>query len=76
MLRADFTFTALEVVPEDGLDLTAVVEELSHARLLTEVRQQPERVLRLHHLLIQQAIYGGLLRDRRRRLHQQGHGGA
>ena len=71
VLGAEFSFTALEVVTEVGADLTAVVEELCHARLLTEVRRQPERVLRFRHALIQEAIYGGLLRDQRRRLHER-----
>ena len=37
--------------------------------MLTEVRQGPEPAYRFRHALIQEAIYGGMLRSQRRQLH-------
>ena len=66
---AEFPLSALAVVTDKKSCLPAAVAELCDARLLTEVRQLPEPVYRFRHGLIQEAIYGGLLRGQRRQLH-------
>jgi predicted ATPase len=69
VLGAEFPLSALEVVaPPDG-ELPSVVAELCRAGLLREVRGAPGPVYRFRHVLIQDAIYRGIVRDQRRALH-------
>lgn len=69
VLGAEFPLSALDVVARLDEELPAVVGELCAAGLLKEVRGAPDPVYRFRHALIQDAIYRGILRDQRRRLH-------
>ena len=69
VLGPEFSFPVLEAVCHAAPGLRAAVVELCEVRLLTEVRRVPEPVFRFRHALIQEAIYGGLVRDERRQLH-------
>ena len=69
VLGPEFSWAALETVSDVGGALSRAIAELCEARLLTEVRRIPEPVFRFRHALIQEAIYGGLLRQERRQLH-------
>jgi tetratricopeptide (TPR) repeat protein len=69
VLGPEFGLSALAAVVELEGGLAAELAELSAAGLLTEVRRAPEPAYRFRHALIQEAIYGGMVRDRRRHLH-------
>ena len=59
----------LAAVAEEEGELRAGLAELCATGLLAKARQLPEPVFRFRHALIQEAIYRGLLRSRRRQLH-------
>jgi class 3 adenylate cyclase/tetratricopeptide (TPR) repeat protein len=69
VLGEEFGLSILAKVAEVEGDIAAGMGELCATGLLTEVRQVPEPAYRFRHALIQDAIYGGMLRSQRRRLH-------
>jgi class 3 adenylate cyclase/tetratricopeptide (TPR) repeat protein len=69
VLGREFTASALAAAAEPEGDLGTALAELCATGLLTQVRQAPEAAYRFRHALIQEAIYRGLLRSRRRQLH-------
>ena len=69
VLGPEFALSSLAAVAEDEEGLGAGLAELCATGLLAEVRQVPEPVFRFRHALIQEAIYRGMLRSRRRQLH-------
>jgi class 3 adenylate cyclase/tetratricopeptide (TPR) repeat protein len=69
VLGPEFGLNALAAVVELEAGLTTELAELCATGLLAEVRQAPEPAYRFRHALIQEAIYGGMVRDQRRHLH-------
>jgi hypothetical protein len=69
VLGPEFGLSALAAVAEVEGGLATPLAELCATGLVTEVRQAPEPAYRFRHALIQEAIYGGMVRDQRRRLH-------
>ncbi|HXR23424.1 MAG TPA: AAA family ATPase, partial [Acidimicrobiales bacterium] len=69
VLGREFTWSALAAAAEPEGDLGTALAELCATGLLTQVRQAPEAAYRFRHALIQEAIYRGMLRSRRRQLH-------
>jgi class 3 adenylate cyclase/tetratricopeptide (TPR) repeat protein len=69
VLGQQFGLRHLEAVSETTGPLEPAVAELRATGLLQEQGGMPEPVLRFRHALIQEAVYGGLLRPERRRLH-------
>ena len=69
VLGREFGPSFLATVAEVEGDLGTGLGELCAAGLLTEVRQGPELAYRFRHALIQEAIYGGMVREQRRQLH-------
>jgi len=69
VLGREFSPSFLATVAEVEGDLGTRLGELCAAGLLAEVRQGPELAYRFRHALIQEAIYGGMVREQRRQLH-------
>lgn len=69
VLGREFVLSSLAMVAEVDGDLSNALVELCATGLLTEVRQVPEPAYRFRHALIQDAIYRGMLRSERSRLH-------
>jgi predicted ATPase len=69
VLGPEFGLSALAAIVELEAGLATDLAELCATGLLTEVRQAPEPAYRFRHALIQEAIYGGMVRDQRRHLH-------
>jgi class 3 adenylate cyclase len=69
VLGEEFSLPVLGIVTGTNGQLVPAVAELCTSGLLTELRKAPEPVYRFRHGLIQEAIYKGLLRQQRRRLH-------
>ena len=71
VLGREFGLSGLAAVAEVEGGLEAGLGELCATGLLTEVRQGPEPAYRFRHALIQEAIYGGMLRSQRRQCCRQ-----
>jgi len=56
---------------EPGEDLDGILERLAAAEILVERRRSPDLELMFKHVLIQETIYGSILRRQRRELHAQ-----
>ncbi len=69
VLGREFGLSFLAAVAEVEGGLGSGLAELCATGLLTEVRQGPEPAYRFRHALIQEAIYGGMVRSQRRQLH-------
>jgi len=69
VLGRELSLSALAAVAEVEAALATALAELCATGLLTEVRQVPEPAYRFRHALIQDAIYGGMLRSQRHQLH-------
>jgi adenylate cyclase len=69
VLGREFSASFLATVAEVEGDMGTALAEVCAASLLTEVRQGPELAYRFRHALIQEAIYGGMVRQQRRQLH-------
>ncbi len=71
VLGLEFSLDSLASVTDLNLNggLAPSVRALCSANLLVELRELPEPTYRFRHSLIQDAIYRGLLRQQRRRLH-------
>jgi len=69
VIGREFALSALGAVVEPEGDLGPALAELCATGLLSQVRQVPEAAYRFRHALIQEAIYRGMLRSQRRRLH-------
>jgi class 3 adenylate cyclase/tetratricopeptide (TPR) repeat protein len=69
VLGREFGLSLLAAVAEFDGDLRTALAELCATGLLAEVRQLPEPAYRFRHALIQDAIYGGMLRSQRRHFH-------
>jgi tetratricopeptide (TPR) repeat protein len=69
VLGREFGLSFLAAVAEVEGELATGLGELCATGLLTEVRQGPEPTYRFRHALIQEAIYEGMVRSQRRRLH-------
>jgi class 3 adenylate cyclase/tetratricopeptide (TPR) repeat protein len=69
VLGREFGLSLLTAVAEVKGELATALAELCASGLLTEVRKVPEPAYRFRHALIQDAIYGGLLRSERRQFH-------
>jgi DNA-binding SARP family transcriptional activator/tetratricopeptide (TPR) repeat protein len=69
VLGDDFSLSALANVTDLGERLNSAVLELTESGLVVEVGVSADKAYRFRHSLIQQAIYKGLLRHQRRRLH-------
>ncbi len=69
VLGREFGLSFLAAVAEVEEGLGSGLGELCATGLLTEVHQGPEPAYRFRHALIQEAIYGGMVRSQRRRLH-------
>jgi class 3 adenylate cyclase len=69
VIGREFALSALAAVAEPEGDLGLALAELCATGLLSQVRQVPEAAYRFRHALIQEAIYRGMLRSQRRRLH-------
>ena len=69
VLGREFGLSPLAAVAEFDGDLRTALAELCATGLLAEVRQLPEPVYRFRHALIQDAIYGGMLRSQRHQIH-------
>jgi class 3 adenylate cyclase len=69
VLGQEFGLSLLAAVAEPDGNLSTGLGDLCAAGLLAEVRQVPEPVYRFRHALIQEAIYGGIVRSQRRQLH-------
>ena len=54
---------------EGGEDLDRILERLSAAEILVERRRSPDLELMFKHVLIQETLYGSILRRQRRELH-------
>jgi len=54
---------------EPGADLDRVLERLSAAEILVERRRSPDLELMFKHVLIQETMYGSILRRQRREIH-------
>jgi len=68
VLGPEFALNALGAVTNLD-DLSAAVSHLCSSGLLIELRKLPEPAYRFRHALLQEAVYKGLLRVERRRLH-------
>ena len=66
-----FFYRVLRAIAEGQASLDADIDRLKAAELVENKRELPELELMFKHPLIQQAAYGSLLDDRRRRLHSQ-----
>ncbi len=69
VLGTEFTQALLAAVGPAGAPLEPVLDELCASDLLHELPGSSEPTFRFRHALIQEAIYLGLLRAERRRLH-------
>ena len=69
VLGQQFGLRHLEAVSETAGSLELALAELRATGLLDDQASTSEPVLRFRHALIQEAVYGGLLRPERRRLH-------
>ena len=69
VLGPEFALSALGTVTDLDGGLGAAVSHLCSARLLVELRKLPEPTYRFRHALLQEAVYKGLLRAERWRLH-------
>ncbi len=69
VLGREFGLSFLAAVAEVEGELATGLSELCATGLLTDVRQAPEPAYRFRHALIQEAIYEGMVRSQRRRLH-------
>jgi adenylate cyclase len=69
VLGPEFGLGLLTAVAEVEGELATALAELCATGLLTEVSQVPEPAYRFRHALIQDAIYGGMLRSQRRHFH-------
>jgi adenylate cyclase len=71
VLGTEFTQALLAAVGPAGVPLDEVLDELSASDLLHEMPDSSEPTFRFRHALLQEAIYLGLLRAERRRLHSR-----
>jgi class 3 adenylate cyclase/tetratricopeptide (TPR) repeat protein len=69
VLGQEFGLSLLAAVAEPDRNLSTELGDLCATGLLAEVRQVSEPVYRFRHAVIQEAIYGGVLRSQRRHLH-------
>ena len=69
VLGPEFALSALGTVTDLDGGLGAAVSHLCSAGLLVELRKLPEPTYRFRHALLQEAVYKGLLRAERWRLH-------
>ncbi|MDA4132339.1 MAG: hypothetical protein OK454_04340, partial [Thaumarchaeota archaeon] len=69
VLGREFGLPLLIAVSAVNIDLDSVMAELCATGLVQELRQHPFPIYRFRHALIQEAIYGGILRGQRRQLH-------
>ncbi len=69
VMGAEPAVALLAVTSDAGDQLAAHLAELAAAGVLVEVANAPEPTYRFRHALIQEAIYRGMLRAERRRLH-------
>jgi tetratricopeptide (TPR) repeat protein len=69
VLGQEFSRGALANVTDLGDGLAPAISELCSARLLVELRTTGEPAYRFRHSLIQEAVYRGLLKKQRARLH-------
>jgi hypothetical protein len=72
VLGREFSFEQLRsVFPKAEQTLHRSLEALAAADLIVEQGQPPKAIYSFRHVLVQDAAYGSLLRDRRRALHHQ-----
>jgi class 3 adenylate cyclase/two-component SAPR family response regulator len=69
VIGAEFSLDLLGAVRSGGDPLEPVLDELCAKDLVQQAAERPDPVFRFRHALIQEAIYTGLLRAERRRLH-------